>query len=273
MQPRGFFIPATVLHTQLLTSIRHFFSIALFLLVTFEVPAQEGTGATLIVEANYDPRLLETVNLEVICSSGEFGESRYEMGADDQLTLKLTGFQNAQTSCQLVARVPDGYSVEYSVRGGEVSRADKNGCQYARIKNGDTNHCLMEVTQDPVSLTVYKKWFGGSGEDADVTISLSCESGEYSGERFINEGSPGGWEISEIDPEGILCNVSEEVRDNFSPDIIDCQGLYILPGKGEACTLVNTKIVKRIEMLNRYGKIVMIVLVLAVGLVAVKRLT
>jgi hypothetical protein len=257
----------------LLTYTHHFFSIILFLLVTIPALAQEGTGATLIVETRYAPRLLETVNLEVICSSGDFGKSRYEMRADDQLTLKLTGFQNARTSCQLLARLPDGYSVEYSVRGGEVSRADKNGCQYARIRNGDTNHCLFEVTQDPVNLTVYKKWIGGSSEDADVTISLSCESGEYSGERLINEGSPGGWEISEIDPEGILCNISEEVRDNFRPDIIDCQGLYIRPGRGEECTLINTKIVKQIEMLNRYGKIVMIVLVLFVGLVAVKRLT
>ncbi len=28
----------------------------------------------------------------------------------------------------------------------------------------------------------------------------------------------------DIDPEGILCNVSEVVRDTFEPDIIDCQG-------------------------------------------------
>ncbi|MCJ7815093.1 MAG: hypothetical protein MUP31_03480, partial [Xanthomonadales bacterium] len=67
------------------------------------------------------------------------------------------------------------------------------------------------------------------------------------------------------------CNVSEEVRDIFRPDIIDCQGLWVLPGKGEECTLINTKIVKRIEMLNRYGKIVMILLVLGIGLVAVRR--
>jgi len=63
------------------------------------------------------------------------------------------------------------------------------------------------------------------------------------------------------------------VRDNFSPDIIDCQGLYILPGKGEECTMLNTKIVKRIETLNRYGKFLMIFLVLAIGLAAVKRFT
>ncbi len=118
---------------------------------------------------------------------------------------------------------------------------------------------------------VYLEWIGPSGEEEDVRISLECESGNYSGIRYVNAGKPDGWEIRDIDPEGILCNVSEEVRDNFRPDIIDCQGLWVLPGKGEECTLTNTKIVKRIEMLNRYGKIVMILLVLGIGLVAVKR--
>ena len=125
----------------------------------------------------------------------------------------------------------------------------------------------------PGTLTVYVEWIGPSGEEEDVKISLECESGEYSGYRFVNKGSPDGWEIYNIVPEGILCNVSEAVRETFSPDIIDCQGIYILPGRDEECTMVNTKIVKRIEMLNRYGKIVMIVLVLVIGLVAVKRLT
>lgn len=118
---------------------------------------------------------------------------------------------------------------------------------------------------------VYLEWIGPSGEEEDVRIGLECESGRYSGYRYVNEGKPDGWEIRDIDPEGILCNVSEEVRENFRPDIIDCQGLWVLPGKGEECTLTNTKIVKRIEMLNRYGRVVMIILVLGVGLAAVRR--
>ena len=120
-------------------------------------------------------------------------------------------------------------------------------------------------------LVVYKKWIGMSGKAADVRIELDCESGDYSGFRMINEGEPDGWEIRDVPPEGILCNVSEEVRENFRPDIIDCQGLYILPGRTEECTLVNTRIVKRIETLNRYGKSVLILGVLAVGLLAMKR--
>ena len=125
--------------------------------------------------------------------------------------------------------------------------------------------------QDPARVVVYKKWIGMSGKAADVRIDLDCESGEYSGYRLINEGEPDGWEIRNVDPEGILCNVSEEVRENYRPDIIDCQGLYILPGRTEECTLVNTRVVKRIEMLNRYGKIVMILLIFGVGLMAMRR--
>jgi len=139
------------------------------------------------------------------------------------------------------------------------------------MANGNRRECRLEVTQDPVDLVVYLEWIGPSGEEEDVRVSLECESGNYSGYRYVNAGRPDGWEIRDIDPEGILCNVSEEVRDNFRPDIIDCQGLLVLPGKGEECTLINTKIVKRIEMLNRYGIVVMIVLVLGIGLIAVRR--
>jgi hypothetical protein len=249
--------------------------ICLCCIVWVSIPAlaQDGASASIVVETEFERSLLASVSLEVICSSGQFGESPRQLRAPGRTELGLADFQDKKTSCQLRVDLPDGYSAEYSVRSESVSRANQDGCQFARVAHGATNYCRIEVTQDPVSLTVYMKWIGRSGDEEDVQLSLECESGEYSGFRYINEGSPGGWEISQVDPEGILCNVSEKVRDTFSPDIIDCQGLYILPGKGEECTLINTKIVKRIEMLNRYGKIVMILLVLAIGLVAVRRLS
>ena len=241
------------------------------LLCAVPVLAQDGATAYFTVATAFEQELLDSTTLEVLCSSGQFGETQREIQAPGRQELGLANFENKRTSCQLRVKLPDGYSVAYSVRSENVSRADHNGCQFARIENGNTNYCSIKITQDPVTLTVYKKWIGPSGEEEDVQLSLECESGEYSGFRYINEGSPGGWEISRIDPDGILCNVSETVRETFSPDIIDCQGLYILPGKGEECTMINTKLVKRIELLNRYGKVVMIVLVLAIGLVAMKR--
>ena len=121
------------------------------------------------------------------------------------------------------------------------------------------------------SLTVYLKWVGASGRESDVRISLDCEDGRDYGYRYINEDAAGGWDISGLGAAGMLCNVTEEERDSYRRDIIDCQGLYIVPGAREECTLVNTKIVKRIEMFNRYGVFVLILLVLGVGLIAIRR--
>ena len=232
-----------------------------------------GMQASIVVDLQFEPDYPGTARLHLLCSFGEPRQREITVRSGENLELSLVGFTPTGASCQLWALPVPGYQVRYAVKGEAAYKADKNGCQFFGFTDGQRNSCQILLKQDPVKLTVYKKWIGGSGEEEDVQVSLECENGDYSGYRYVNEGSPDGWEISQFDPEGILCNVSETVRDTFSPDIIDCQGLYIRPGRGEECTLINTKIVKRIEMLNRYGKVVMIVLVLAVGLVAVRRLT
>jgi len=234
---------------------------------------QDSVRASIAVDLQFEPDYPGIADVHFRCSFGEPRQREFTMSSGKKLELPLVGFKPSGASCQLWALPVPGYQVSYAVKGEAAYKADKNGCQFFGFTDGQLNSCQILLTQDPVKLTVYKKWIGGSGEEEDVQVSLECENGDYSGYRTINEGSPDGWEISQFDPEGILCNVSETVRESFSPDIIDCQGLYIRPGRGEECTLINTKIVKRIEMLNRYGKIVMIVLVLFVGLVAVKRLT
>ena len=45
----------------------------------------------------------------------------------------------------------------------------------------------------------------------------------------------------------------------------DCEDLVILPGASEECTVVNTKVVKMIDMLNRYGLVIMILVFMVVG--------
>jgi hypothetical protein len=260
---------------MLVKSVSSFQVFTLFMLSFFAsaISGQEGPGMAIVTEMVFAEEFLDTVDVRLLCSFGELKIREFEMGSAETLELPLEAAGGLRAGCQLLAFPPEGYSVSYRVSGGGAYRADRNGCQFSGIEEGQGNRCLMEVNQDPVTITVYKEWIGASGEEEDVRVSLSCESGDHDGDRFVNEGSPDGWEIRNIDPEGVLCNVSETVRDSFSPDIIDCQGLLILPGKGEECTLVNTKIVKRIEMLNRYGKIVMILLVLAIGLAAVRRLS
>jgi hypothetical protein len=248
--------------------------LACFLVMPFPAVAQAvSQQALLSVDARFENSWLAELELELMCNSGTPQSEYKTLSGDRSFDWTIEFPPRAPTVCVLSARLPAGYSANYLAAGDSLSKSGPNGCQFRRINAGDQNHCRVEVTQDPVRLEVYLEWVGASGDEPDVRVSLECESGEYSGYRYVNAGSPDGWEIHDIDPEGILCNVSEEARETFRPDIIDCQGLLILPGKGEACTLINTKIVKRIEMLNRYGKVIMILLVLAVGLVAARRLS
>ena len=124
----------------------------------------------------------------------------------------------------------------------------------------------------PVSLQVYKKWIGASGNEANVEIHLSCDGPVELESREINRDLPGGWEISGVPAEGMFCTVLEAKQDSYVPDTTDCRDLLLVPGQDVECTMVNTKVVKRIDMLNRYGLILMICVMLGAGLAAVKKL-
>ena len=63
----------------------------------------------------------------------------------------------------------------------------------------------------------------------------------------------------------------EEKSDTYIDDVEDCQDLLIRPGAEEECTVVNTRVVKMIEMFNRYGLFVMILAFMIVGGLAARK--
>jgi len=123
-----------------------------------------------------------------------------------------------------------------------------------------------------VKLWVYKKWIGASGTEASVEIHLDCPGRDDFGRRLINRDRPDGWNIDQVPADGFFCSVGEVMRETFVPDVTDCRNLLLVPGRDVECTMVNTKVVKRIDMLNRYGLGLMIVVMLAVGLTSVRKL-
>jgi hypothetical protein len=130
---------------------------------------------------------------------------------------------------------------------------------------------LGEALPDAAEVLVYKKWVGATGDEAPVAVMLDCQGmGEFH-QLKINEDKPDGWLIGDVPANGTYCSVLESVRDSFIPDDRDCQDLLVLPGSSVECTMVNTKRVKRIEMLNRYGVVMLIAFVLGAGLAAVHR--
>lgn len=123
-----------------------------------------------------------------------------------------------------------------------------------------------------VELQVYKKWIGASGDEANVEIHLDCHDDVDFEPRFINRDRSDGWQIGQVPANGLFCSVQEIESDTFIADVSDCKDLLVLAGQVVECTMVNTKVVKRIDMLNRYGLFMMIFVMLGAGLAAVKRL-
>jgi len=123
-----------------------------------------------------------------------------------------------------------------------------------------------------VGLLVYKKWIGAAGDEAKVEIRLSCAGEDEFEPRFINRDRADGWRIEHVPADGMFCSVREITRDTFIADTADCRELLLVPGQDVECTMVNTKVVKRIDMLNRYGLVLMIAVMLGAGLAAVRKL-
>jgi hypothetical protein len=122
-----------------------------------------------------------------------------------------------------------------------------------------------------VSLRVYKKWIGAAGDEGNSEIHLRCESHQPFDPRFINTDRVDGWDVADVPASGVFCSVQEIELETFIADVTDCQELLLVPGQAAECTIANTKVVKRIDMLNRYGLIIMISVMLGAGLAAVRR--
>jgi len=137
----------------------------------------------------------------------------------------------------------------------------------------DNTVVIPDSEQNSVDLRVYKKWIGASGNETRVEIYLTCEDGAEYGFRFINRDRPDGWVITGVPENGIFCSVHEVGQETFVADIEDCLNLLVLRGQDVECTMVNTKVVKRIDMLNRYGLGLMIVVMLFAGLFSVNKLS
>lgn len=146
-------------------------------------------------------------------------------------------------------------------------------CSQVAVAATGASAAAPTTEQATVGLLVYKKWIGASGDEADVEIHLSCPGKIPLEPRFINRDRPGGWRIEQVPEDGIFCSVHEIERDTFIADTTDCHDLLVIPGEDVECTMVNTKVVKKIDMLNRYGLVLMIAVMLGAGLAAVRKFT
>jgi len=249
------------------------FAVGALMAAANELHAEEP--ATFTVDARLGEGAPDGLQVHLRCGAVAGGGQRTAQSGwlprDGSVVFEVTVQGVEGWNCEVSAEAPPAQEVRYRGDGGSTVDIDRGGCHFSEILAGHANFCQIEARGQATSITVYKKWIGATREEPDVLIELVCGGQPVAGVRYINAGKPGGWVLDPRDPEGILCDVLERENESFIPDPGDCRNLLILPGSEEECTMVNTKVVKMIEMLNRYGLAIMILVFMAVGMVAARR--
>ncbi len=229
------------------------------------------TSSKFTIDARVDPAIFLKLDVHLKCDSATPIKQQATLNFDGthEFTVDVPGPKGA--SCTLVALLPTGQNVTYVGDGGSLIELDDQGCHFKGVLAGHSNFCQIHVAKEATRLTVYIKWIGGTGEEPNVNIHLECNDEAQGLPLWINSKASQSWELEVTDPNGFSCHVFQDVLDSFRADQSDCRELLIMPGANEECTMVNTKVVKRIEMLNRYGLGAMILIMLAAGLLAIKR--
>ena len=171
-------------------------------------------------------------------------------------------------SCVLIVEPLPGQQLTFLGDGGSTFDPDGRDFRFTGIRRGHSNFCQVPVESQETSLTVFEEpWIGTSKKEDNVSVFLDCGPGRTY-EPWKSIPAPASWSLQVNDADGLSLSVSEEESEAWIADTSDCQDLLILPGAEEECTMVNTKVVKMIEVFDRYGLGIMILAFMAVGGVA-----
>lgn len=232
----------------------------------------DGDSASFTVDVKLGDTPLELLQVTLRCYEDGARSLSANIAPGDSRSFSITVREGKELTCLLGALPIPGQHLRFLGDGGSQVELTEEGCLFAGVKPGHSNFCQIQIESEQTSLTVYKKWIGAADREADIEIRLHCDGGGVLEPRFINQNKPAGWDLEIADPDGIECDVFEVEREDFRADIADCQDLIIVPGAREECTMVNTKVVKMIQMLNRYGLVIMILVFLTAGMLAARRM-
>lgn len=236
------------------------------LTVVLALLAQHTFAATITVDLSRKTEAPGILMAHLDCRDGQRRSA--DLAETGTLEFRL---EPGMDACRVSADPVTGRQLVYRADGGSDTDMDGDGCNFTRIAPGDANFCLVLLEDEITQVSVFTRWIGANGDEAPVEAHLICEGLGRIDPVWVNQKDANGWRLPNVPETGVICDVVEVRREEFLADMSDCMDLLVMPGAQEECTLVNTKIVKRIEMLNRYGKIAMVVVFMGVGLLAARR--
>ncbi|MEE4219263.1 MAG: hypothetical protein V2I48_16750 [Xanthomonadales bacterium] len=244
----------------------------LALLIFAPLPAAAEETVLFTVDVKLSGTGVSEVDLEVSCDLDRPFSLTLPIEVDSSRTFTVPAPADRDMACVLIVEPLPGQQLTFLGDGGSTFDPDGQGCRFTGIRRGHSNFCQVQVESQETSLTVFKHWIGTSKKEDNVSVFLDCGQGMTYETLEINSRRPASWSLQVNDADGFHCSVSEEESEAWIADPGDCRDLLILPGAEEECTMVNTKVVKMIEMFNRYGLVIMILAFMAVGGLAARKM-
>ncbi len=271
----------------------------------FDGGGDEETARFMVTKRFMDRNNRDSVTFNLACNTGLPLEQNITVNQnggvyqDPEITFVVGDFESGSLNCVLSEQAPTGYEASYSCDGetscsaGAASPLDPyfvGPCSFTGAELGDDNVCFIRNYVAPVNVDVTKIWIDENPEFQGLTnaqMAWACVNARSSGDD-LTLGTEEGFLEFQLAEETLpfvvypnfdasqptVCTVTED-QPGFSSDISsddsDCQGLLVSLGAGNACTITNTRFYAGIPTLGEYGKMILALLMLSLGLLAVRR--
>lgn len=255
-----------------------------------------GDGrATFTVQSRFVDNNDQTpVTLNLSCNTGLILDQSKTVQPNEGLNGKfevsfvVTGLGSTPLACTVTQDHPSGYTPSYTCLGeSDCAEAQSaNNCSFSNVAHGTDNLCQVQSYPNAVPFTVIKEWLFEAediGETDFANIVLECENvfegdGEIDGNRMYWNWNVFGnaQRTANIRPDfngSTWCRATESNTFSAVEAHNGCADwLPVHVGDtSQSCTITNTVFLEGIPTLSDYGRWLMILLLLGVGLLAVRR--
>ncbi len=250
--------------------------------------AEQSTIATFDVAKDFDDDNPMGVQVFISCNDGLPIQSGQIIREGNGVTFVVERFSTGELECDVFEEQPiTGYKTRYTASGDAPSNSDREGCHYTTVEFGDENLCVVTNKVKPVDIDVIKEWqFQGKqlGIDDTAVIVLECLNVEGGNGEIKNSDMFWVWKTvgdeinsARVKPrwdDSTLCHVKERIVDDAVESDSSCEDWFAV-GVGDvrkSCLISDTVFFEGIPMLNHYGLVMLVLLMLGIGAVGVRRL-
>ncbi len=255
-----------------------------------------GDSATFTVQSRFVDNNNQTpVTLRLSCNTGLILDQTKTVQPNDglfgafEVSFVVSELGGTPLNCTVTQDHPFGYTPSYTCLGESDCAAAQSAesCSFTNVAPGTDNLCQVQSYPNVVPFTVIKEWLFEAEEIAETeyaNIVLECEN-VFEGDGVANSNlMTWNWNVegnaertANIRPDfrGITyCRATESNTFSAVEAVNGCEAwLPVRIGDSSvSCTITNNVFLEGIPTLGDYGRMLLVLLLLGVGLVAVRRI-